>query len=73
MAASVQYHISQNQIAKDAVHEAPQPHTQKWYFSRKEIECNTPSRSDGIDCKYEQHLRKMYCNYMQELGIELKV
>lgn len=73
MAASVQYHISQNQIAKDAVPEAPQPHTQKWYFSRKEIECNTPSRSDGIDYKYEQHLRKMYCNYMQELGIELKV
>nr|GEV66728.1 cyclin-T1-3-like isoform X1 [Tanacetum cinerariifolium] len=73
MAASVQYHISQSQIAKDAVPEAPQPLTQKWYFSRKEIECNTPSRSNGIDYKHEQHLRKMYCNYMQELGIELKV
>ncbi|GJT74315.1 cyclin-T1-3-like protein isoform X1 [Tanacetum coccineum] len=73
MASSVQYHISQNQIAIDAVSEAPQPITQKWYFSRKEIECNTPSRSDGIDYKHEQHLRKMYCNYMQELGIELKV
>lgn len=74
--APMQCYISQKEIAKDAtvIHISETPHLNRnWYFSRKEIEHNTPSRSDGIDYKQEQHLRKLYCSFLQELGIELKV
>ncbi|KAL9237805.1 hypothetical protein vseg_012309 [Gypsophila vaccaria] len=45
----------------------------RWYFSRKEIEENSPSRSDGIDLKKETYLRKSYCTFLQDLGMRLKV
>ncbi|KAK8458217.1 hypothetical protein SEVIR_3G336500v4 [Setaria viridis] len=44
-----------------------------WYFSRKEIEENSPSRRDGIDLKRENSLRKSYCSFLQDLGMKLKV
>uniref|UniRef100_A0A5B7AUT4 Putative cyclin-T1-5-like n=2 Tax=Davidia involucrata TaxID=16924 RepID=A0A5B7AUT4_DAVIN len=44
-----------------------------WYFSRKEIEENSPSRLDGIDLKKETYLRKAYCTFLQDLGMRLKV
>ncbi|XP_010937519.1 cyclin-T1-3 [Elaeis guineensis] len=44
-----------------------------WYFSRKEIEENSPSRRDGIDLKKETYLRKSYCTFLQDLGMRLKV
>lgn len=45
----------------------------RWYFSRKEIEENSPSRGDGIDLKKEAYLRKSYCTFLQDLGMRLKV
>lgn len=45
----------------------------RWYFSRKEIEENSPSRSDGIDLKKETYLRKSYCTFLQDLGMRLQV
>ncbi|XP_074304650.1 cyclin-T1-3-like [Silene latifolia] len=45
----------------------------RWYFSRKEIEEHSPSRSDGIDLKKEAYLRKSYCTFLQDLGMRLKV
>lgn len=45
----------------------------RWYFSRKEIEENSPSKQDGIDLKKETYLRKSYCTYLQDLGMRLKV
>ncbi|CAH2078524.1 unnamed protein product [Thlaspi arvense] len=44
-----------------------------WYFSRVEIEKNSPSRRDGIDLKKETRLRKSYCTYLKHLGVKLKV
>ncbi|VFQ61446.1 unnamed protein product [Cuscuta campestris] len=44
-----------------------------WYFSRREIEENSPSRQDGIDLKKETYLRKSYCTFLQDLGMRLKV
>ncbi|XP_051184354.1 cyclin-T1-4 [Lolium perenne] len=44
-----------------------------WYFTRKEIEENSPSKKDGIDLKKESYLRKSYCTYLQDLGMRLKV
>ncbi|CAH9134680.1 unnamed protein product [Cuscuta epithymum] len=44
-----------------------------WYFSRREIEENSPSRHDGIDLKKETYLRKSYCTFLQDLGMRLKV
>ncbi|CAN1809142.1 CYCT1-5 [Linum perenne] len=44
-----------------------------WYFTRKEIEENSPSRLDGIDLKKETYLRKSYCTFLQDLGMKLKV
>ena len=45
----------------------------RWYFSRKEIEENSPSRRDGVDLKKEAYLRKSYCTFLQDLGMRLKV
>ena len=45
----------------------------EWYFTRKEIEENSPSRRDGIDLKKESYLRKSYCTFLQDLGMRLKV
>ncbi|KAF9689144.1 hypothetical protein SADUNF_Sadunf01G0061000 [Salix dunnii] len=45
----------------------------RWYFSRKEIEENSPSRRDNIDLKKEMYLRKSYCTFLQDLGMRLKV
>ncbi|KAM6598806.1 hypothetical protein CsatA_018415 [Cannabis sativa] len=45
----------------------------RWYFSRKEIEENSPSRGDGVDLKKETYLRKLYCTFLQDLGMRLKV
>lgn len=44
-----------------------------WYFGRREIEENSPSRMDGIDLKKETYLRKSYCTFLQDLGMRLKV
>ncbi|CAN1328877.1 CYCT1-5 [Linum perenne] len=43
-----------------------------WYFTRREIEENSPSRIDGIDLKKETYLRKSYCTFLQDLGMKLK-
>lgn len=51
----------------------PQYHTRKWYFSRQEIEDFSPSRRDGIDAEKESQLRKLYCSFIKELGVKLKV
>ncbi|XP_076911346.1 cyclin-T1-3-like [Bidens hawaiensis] len=72
MAVKMQCDVSQREIAGDEV-EASQVVGHKWYFSRKEIESCSPSRYDGIDYKQEEHLRKIYCSFLQELGMELKV
>ncbi|CAK8561376.1 unnamed protein product [Lathyrus sativus] len=45
----------------------------RWYFSRKEIEENSPSKLDGVDLKKEAYLRKSYCSFLQDLGMRLKV
>lgn len=53
--------------------EEPDHSSSNWYFSREEIEKNSPSRKDGIDLRKETYLRKSYCTFLQELGIRLKV
>ncbi|KAE9617090.1 hypothetical protein Lal_00034542 [Lupinus albus] len=45
----------------------------RWYFSKKEIEENSPSKQDGVDLKKETYLRKSYCTFLQDLGMRLKV
>lgn len=45
----------------------------RWYFSKKEIEENSPSKLDGVDLKKEAYLRKSYCSFLQDLGMRLKV
>ena len=50
-----------------------QEEVSRWYFARKEIEENSPSRLDKIDLKKETYLRKSYCTFLQDLGMKLKV
>ncbi|KAE8712664.1 Cyclin-T1-3 [Hibiscus syriacus] len=40
---------------------------------RKEIKNHSPSRKDGIELRREEQLRKLYCSFLQELGMKLKV
>ncbi|MCL7040566.1 hypothetical protein MKW94_013637 [Papaver nudicaule] len=44
-----------------------------WYFSKKEIGDHSPSRKDGIDFEKESELRKLYCSFLQDLGMKLNV
>ncbi|XP_006285958.2 cyclin-T1-2 [Capsella rubella] len=44
-----------------------------WYFSKEEIETNSPSRRDGIDLTVETRLRNSYCAFLANLGRVLKV
>ncbi|GAV73002.1 Cyclin_N domain-containing protein [Cephalotus follicularis] len=55
------------------VPEEPQVFGCKWYYSRQEIEDQSPSRKDGIDFQKESQLRKSYCSFLKELGMKLKV
>ncbi|KAL1205229.1 Cyclin-T1-2 [Cardamine amara subsp. amara] len=43
-----------------------------WFFSREDIENNSPSRRDGIDLKKETRLRNSYCTFLNVLGKRLK-
>ncbi|KAF5196187.1 Cyclin-t1-4 [Thalictrum thalictroides] len=45
----------------------------RWYLSRRELEDNSPSRKDGIAFKKETQLRSLYCSFLQDLGMKLKV
>ena len=44
-----------------------------WYFTKKEIEENSPSKQDVIDWKKESWLRRNFCAFLQRLGKKLKV
>ncbi|CAK7346325.1 unnamed protein product [Dovyalis caffra] len=57
------------------MHLPKEPHflARKWYFSKQEIEDFSPSRKDGIDLDEESQLRKLYCSFIKELGMKLKV
>lgn len=44
-----------------------------WFFSKEEIETNSPSRRDGIDLTVETGLRISYCAFLVNLGKALKV
>ncbi|KAM7272252.1 hypothetical protein ACFE04_026915 [Oxalis oulophora] len=44
-----------------------------WYFSKEEIQRNSPSRKDGISLSKESQLRESYCFYLKELGIKLRL
>ncbi|KAK9113065.1 hypothetical protein Scep_020584 [Stephania cephalantha] len=46
-------------------------HTPKWYFSRSEIDDDSPSRKDSINLKTESQLRATYCSFLQDLGKRL--
>lgn len=44
-----------------------------WFFSREDIDNNSPSRRDGIDLKTETRLRNSYCTFLNILGKRLKL
>lgn len=44
-----------------------------WYFSREQIDNLSPSRIDGIDAKKEANLRKSYCTFIKDIGMQLKM
>uniref|UniRef100_A0A5B7A4F9 Cyclin-like domain-containing protein n=1 Tax=Davidia involucrata TaxID=16924 RepID=A0A5B7A4F9_DAVIN len=77
MAGKLPGNCSQHVIARDTssiyIPEELQSWTRKWYFSRQEVEDHSPSKKDGIDHERESQFRKLYCSFLQELGMELKV
>ncbi|WOL01229.1 hypothetical protein Cni_G09943 [Canna indica] len=44
-----------------------------WYFSKEEIEKNSPSRKDGIDMRKESQIRMLYCSLIREIGLRLGI
>lgn len=54
--------------AEDELHRM---YRSSWYFSKEEIEKNSPSRKDGIDRTKESQLRMFYCSFLRDIGIKL--
>lgn len=48
-------------------------YARRWYFSKQEVEELSPSRKDGIREEEESYFRKLYCSFLQELGMEFKL
>ncbi|XP_006647234.1 cyclin-T1-2-like [Oryza brachyantha] len=44
-----------------------------WYFTREELEKLSPSRKDGITEKMESEIRQLYCSFIRDVGIRLKL
>ncbi|TKW06685.1 hypothetical protein SEVIR_7G255600v4 [Setaria viridis] len=44
-----------------------------WYFTREELEKFSPSRKDGITESKESELRNLYCSFIRDVGIRLKL
>lgn len=44
-----------------------------WYYSRKDLENNSPSKKDGIDWRRENELRASYCRFIQNMGMKFRV
>ena len=42
-----------------------------WYFNKKELQMNTPSRADGIDYKTECCYRKEGARFILDIGIQM--
>ncbi|KAJ8763710.1 hypothetical protein K2173_003492 [Erythroxylum novogranatense] len=66
------HHASSESVPSRSSQDRPEE-VGRWYFTRKEIEENSPSRRDGIDLKKETYFRKSYCTFLQDLGMRLKV
>ncbi|PWZ29301.1 Cyclin-T1-2 [Zea mays] len=44
-----------------------------WYFTREELEKFSPSRKDGITENKESEIRHLYCSFIRDVGIRLKL
>uniref|UniRef100_A0A0D9VGK4 Cyclin-like domain-containing protein n=1 Tax=Leersia perrieri TaxID=77586 RepID=A0A0D9VGK4_9ORYZ len=44
-----------------------------WYFTREELEKLSPSRKDGITESMESEIRQLYCSFIRDVGIRLKL
>lgn len=44
-----------------------------WYFTREELEKFSPSRKDGITEIMESEIRQLYCSFIRDVGIRLKL
>ncbi|KAL6640287.1 hypothetical protein ACP70R_022136 [Stipagrostis hirtigluma subsp. patula] len=44
-----------------------------WYFTREELEKFSPSRKDGISESKESEIRHLYCSFIRDVGIRLKL
>lgn len=51
----------------------PQEFRYSWYWNKKVIENCSPSRADGIDLAKESQLRMLYCSFIQDIGMMLRV
>ncbi|KAK3154016.1 hypothetical protein QOZ80_2BG0184760 [Eleusine coracana subsp. coracana] len=44
-----------------------------WYFTREELEKLSPSRKDGISESKESEIRHLYCSFIRDIGMRLKL
>jgi cyclin T len=44
-----------------------------WYFTREELEKLSPSRKDGITQSKESEIRHLYCSFIRDVGMRLKL
>lgn len=58
-------------MTKDGERDAADKFKSSWYFSREEIENNSPSQKDGIDARKESQLRMLYCSFLRDVGMRL--
>ncbi|KAG8058905.1 hypothetical protein GUJ93_ZPchr0002g26406 [Zizania palustris] len=48
-------------------------HMHSWYFTKEELEKFSLSRKDGITERMESEIRQLYCLFVRDIGIRLKL
>ncbi|MCO5572841.1 hypothetical protein L7F22_026600 [Adiantum nelumboides] len=69
MAGAAEEEVCQRESSQAEEH----PFSAGWFFPREQIEQQSLSRRDGISLAKENQLRKSFCVFLQDLGMQLKV
>jgi hypothetical protein len=59
----------ESDIAENLSHER----MYSWYFTREELEKLSSSRKDGITQSKESEIRHLYCSFIRDVGMRLKL
>ena len=64
-------HVGSEAVQRSREEKAFEMHN--WYFTKEEIDKNSPSVASGLRVDEETYRRLSYCSFLQELGMHLQL